>query len=185
MNSRHDSQRARRDGTQRIGHDPRRGASSPQWNREAQMEDEQFHSRHARPYESPYGNPYGGQYGGYENSRHAGAGFSGYGDYEEELDERWADDRRHGYGASEDRPGRIPNQFSPGGAHRHHDPDYAQWRQEQMQRLDEDYAAYRRERYEKFSQDFDAWRAGRARGANAPDEGSDAGGGKGGSKQQG
>ncbi len=160
MNARHDSQRARRDGTQRIGHDPRRGASSPQWNREAQMEDEQFHSRHARPYESPYGNPYGGQYGGYENSRHAGAGFSGYGDYEEELEERWADDR-------------------------HHDPDYAQWRQEQMQRLDEDYAAYRRERYQKFSQDFDAWRAGRARGANAPDEGSDAGGGKSGSKQQG
>ena len=72
-----------------------------------------MNARHA----SPYDGPYGGQYGGYENSRHAGAGFSGYGDYEEALDERWSDDRRHAYGASEERWGQIPNQFSPGEPH--------------------------------------------------------------------
>ena len=75
MNSGHDSRRARQDGTQRIG----RGASSPQWNREAQMQHEQFQRRHGSPYEGPYG----GQYGGHENgreSRHGQQGGYGHGD---------------------------------------------------------------------------------------------------------
>lgn len=228
MNSRHDSRRAGQDGTQRIGHDPRRGASSPQWNREAQMQHEQFERRHGSPYESPYANPYGGQYGGYENNleprhhsqaggrhRHpdedafredwysaegameAGGGrheheFGGYGDFE--VERRRFDDRM---GAPQ-RRGQVPNQFSRdhgqdngrdmsqrGGSAaqgRRYDPDYEQWRNEQMRQLDEDFEAYRRERYGKFAEDFNAWRARRT--SAQADGGSDTTG-KPGNKQQG
>ena len=80
MSSSHDSRRASQGGTLGIGHDPRRGASSPQWNREPPQMAQQFQRRHASPYDSPYGrpydgsgraydSPYGGQFGGYENSR--------------------------------------------------------------------------------------------------------------------
>jgi len=212
MNSRHDSRRAREDGTQRIGHDPRRGASSPQWNREAQMQHEQFERRHGSPYESPYG----GQYGGYENSleprrgQRAGYGSADRGDFRED----WysaegameASGGRHahqfgGYGdydvehhrRFEDRQGRVPNQFSrdedqrgSGAQGRRFDPDYEQWRHEQMQQLDDDYEAYRRERYGKFAEDFNAWRANRS--TRTASSGADAdrdGQGKPGNKQQG
>jgi len=199
MNSGHDSRRARQDGTQRIGHDPRRGASSPQWNREAQMQHEQFLRRHGSPYESPYG----GQYGGYENSlephhgQQGGRGreyrgdfaedwysaegameaagsrqaqqFGGYGDYDMHEDRRRFDDRlRAQHGMPWQRQGHVPNQFSrdeqwrtSGAQGRRYDPDYEQWRHEQMQQLDDDYEAYRRERYGKFADDFNAWRAKR------------------------
>jgi hypothetical protein len=38
------------------------------------------------------------------------------------------------------------------------DPDYLQWRAEQIRKLDRDYLRYRRERYKKFCDEFDAWR---------------------------
>ncbi|RYF07818.1 MAG: hypothetical protein EOO31_04955 [Comamonadaceae bacterium] len=43
----------------------------------------------------------------------------------------------------------------------HHDPDYHQWRAEQMRNLDNDYEAWRGERYKKFSEDFNEWRSKR------------------------
>ena len=46
---------------------------------------------------------------------------------------------------------------------RHWDPDYHQWREEQIRRLDDDYDAYRKERYGKFSEEFDSWRSNRAK----------------------
>ena len=48
------------------------------------------------------------------------------------------------------------------GHHMQHDPDYHQWRSEQMRNLDNDYNEWRRERYKKFSEDFDQWRSSRA-----------------------
>lgn len=47
------------------------------------------------------------------------------------------------------------------GAQGHHDPDYQQWRQEQMRLLDEDYQSWRQERYQKFADDFNTWRSSR------------------------
>ncbi len=44
---------------------------------------------------------------------------------------------------------------------RHVDPDYHQWRQEQIRNLDSDYNEWRRERYDKFSNDFNTWRSNR------------------------
>ena len=48
------------------------------------------------------------------------------------------------------------------GRHMQHDPDYHQWRSEQMRNLDNDYSEWRKERYKKFSEDFDQWRSSRA-----------------------
>jgi hypothetical protein len=45
-----------------------------------------------------------------------------------------------------------------------HDPDYWQWRNEQMRALDDDYSAWRKERYSKFSDDFSQWRSQRQKG---------------------
>jgi hypothetical protein len=49
-------------------------------------------------------------------------------------------------------------------------PDYEQWRNEQMRRLDEDYEAFRRERYERFAREFESWREARARPAAEQEE---------------
>ncbi len=46
----------------------------------------------------------------------------------------------------------------------HYDPDYQQWRDEQMRNLDNDYHAWRGERYKKFSDEFGAWRSSRPAG---------------------
>jgi len=43
----------------------------------------------------------------------------------------------------------------------YHDPDYHQWRNEQLSRLDRDYDEWRQHRYQRFSEDFDNWRANR------------------------
>lgn len=50
--------------------------------------------------------------------------------------------------------------YSGQGAHQH-DPDYHQWRSEQIRGLDNDYKAWRDERYSKFSSEFGEWRKGR------------------------
>ena len=44
----------------------------------------------------------------------------------------------------------------------YHDPDYHQWRSEQLSRLDRDYDEWRQHRYQRFSEDFDNWRSNRA-----------------------
>ena len=45
---------------------------------------------------------------------------------------------------------------------RHSDPDYLQWRNEQLERFDDDYESFRRERYGKFAEEFNTWRSQRA-----------------------
>jgi hypothetical protein len=47
------------------------------------------------------------------------------------------------------------------------DPDYHQWRNEQIRALDEDYRGWRQDRYKKFSDEFDKWRSNRTRGTSA------------------
>ena len=46
---------------------------------------------------------------------------------------------------------------------RQFDPDYHQWREEQLNALDDDYRAWRGERYQKFADEFSQWRSGRSR----------------------
>jgi hypothetical protein len=55
------------------------------------------------------------------------------------------------------------------------DPDYHQWRSEQMRALDEDYRSWRQDRYKKFSNEFDQWRSERNRNLTSTgDAGGDA-----------
>ena len=44
----------------------------------------------------------------------------------------------------------------------YHDPDYHQWRSEQLSRLDRDYDDWRQHRYQRFADEFDAWRNNRS-----------------------
>lgn len=89
---------------------------------------------------------YGGRPGGF-------AGGGGYGG-------SYGDDPRN-WGARDD-GGSARRGFASGSRdHSHHDPDYQQWRDEQMRSLDEDYRSWREERYRKFSDEFDAWRKNR------------------------
>jgi hypothetical protein len=50
----------------------------------------------------------------------------------------------------------------------HHDPDYHQWRAEQLRSFDDDYRQWRQERYRRFSDEFNEWRQGRTRGSQQP-----------------
>ncbi|MES2207588.1 MAG: hypothetical protein V4525_12460 [Pseudomonadota bacterium] len=47
-------------------------------------------------------------------------------------------------------------------AHRF-DPDYHQWREEQVRKLDSDYHSWREERYKKFADEFNEWRETRSK----------------------
>ncbi len=58
--------------------------------------------------------------------------------------------RPYGQGAQEE--GEQSRQF---------EPDYHQWRNEQLSVLDADYQAWRGERYKKFASEFNQWRSGR------------------------
>ncbi|WP_332739315.1 hypothetical protein [Hydrogenophaga sp.] len=60
------------------------------------------------------------------------------------------------------------------------DPDYHQWRREQMQALDEDYRQFRQDRYRKFSDEFSSWRSSRSQQGGQP---SDSAGSSDGNKQ--
>ncbi|MBI5334551.1 MAG: hypothetical protein HZB72_08190 [Burkholderiales bacterium] len=51
--------------------------------------------------------------------------------------------------------------------HHHHDPDYHQWRAEQLKNFDDDYRQWRQERYRRFSDEFNEWRQRRSRGGPA------------------
>lgn len=47
-----------------------------------------------------------------------------------------------------------------------YDPDYHQWRTEQMRSFDEDYRRWRQERFRRFSEEFNQWR--QSRGGSQP-----------------
>lgn len=52
----------------------------------------------------------------------------------------------------------------PARTDRHIDPDYHQWRSEQLRQMDAEYDEWRKERYQRFSDDFNGWRGQRAAG---------------------
>ena len=85
---------------------------------------------------------------------------SDYGDY---RDYRGHQDRdRAGYARGDARWDSGDGLRGPSqGRQDYHDPDYQQWRQEQLRLLDEDYQSWRKDRYEKFSNDFNTWRTSR------------------------
>ena len=60
------------------------------------------------------------------------------------------------YGGAGDQTG-----YGSGPGYGPHDPDYQQWRRQQMESLDAEYASWRGERYQKFAEDFGAWRSSR------------------------
>lgn len=108
-------------------------------------------------------NRYGGMNSGRGNQQNfAGDGFGGdYGDVRQGANLYREQDRERA-GQGNQFGGYGDANFQQAGARgRHHDPDYHQWRTEQMNRLDEDYEAFRRERYNKFSEEFNTWRSGR------------------------
>jgi hypothetical protein len=51
------------------------------------------------------------------------------------------------------------------------DPDYHQWRNEQLRTLDDDYRNWRQDRYKKFSDEFSNWRKNRPASAGESDSG--------------
>lgn len=69
--------------------------------------------------------------------------------------EQQTQDRRVPFGADE--------QQHPSSGSDEFDPDYYQWRSEQMRALDDDYRAWRQERNGSFSDEFTAWRDERVR----------------------
>jgi hypothetical protein len=73
-----------------------------------------------------------------------GAGYAGPGGY--------------GGGFGSDEVGQERDQF---------DPDYSQWRREQMRALDDDYNQWRQDRFKKFSEEFSTWRSNRSQQADA------------------
>lgn len=88
-----------------------------------------------------YGRFQGGS-GGYRSNAGPYAGSQTYGGYGDQL----------GYGSYQGR------------SQQHHDPDYQQWREQQLRNLDDDYQSWRGERYKKFSDEFDSWRKNRQQG---------------------
>lgn len=82
----------------------------------------------------------------------------------------WQDSGGYGGYGSEHYPGTDATRFGEMGgrdAYRPeqsnvpYDPDYDQWRREQLRGLDEDYRNWREERYKKFSDEFSSWRSNR------------------------
>jgi hypothetical protein len=63
--------------------------------------------------------------------------------------------RQQGWNDDYQQQGRFQN------SQQHFDPDYHQWRDEQLRNLDNDYQDWRKERYQKFSDEFATWRNSR------------------------
>ena len=81
----------------------------------------------------------------YRNHRRGGGGYdaqSGYRSNSGEPD-------YGGYGLAPGRPGHRYDEF---------EPDYHQWRNEQLRLLDEDYLKFREERFRRFADEFNEWR---------------------------
>ncbi len=100
--------------------------------------------------------------GGYWGSRERGGQGQRYGMGDERGDDRW---NRQGYGQS-------AWQHEVERGQHHMDPDYLQWREEQIRNLDADYQRYRQERYRKFADEFGLWRRSRESSSSPSGQGS-------------
>jgi hypothetical protein len=83
----------------------------------------------------PVSSMYGGDYSG-PLGLHPGGGYGS-------SARRYAEIRRHG--------------------HAHHDPQYSEWRDRQIEQFDRDYDDYRREHQSRFEREFGEWRERRGR----------------------
>jgi hypothetical protein len=109
----------------------------------------------AHPMSAPVDSGYGGGAGispgggaGSSAARYAAIGMGG----ERHIDKaKLLGDDRGGAGQ-----GSYGSRGGYGGGH--HDPNYSEWRQRQIEQLDRDYHDYRQEHQSKFEQDFGGWR---------------------------
>jgi hypothetical protein len=94
-------------------------------------------------------------HGGMNREGYRGGHARDFGDNEGNAGEGY----RGGYGSGrQGTSGGISDYYG----HSHHvDPDYHQWREEQIKNLDRDYHGWRQQRYQKFSEDFNNWRSTR------------------------
>jgi hypothetical protein len=150
--------------------DSRRGGWGADEGRSADFRSRQFGSQ-------------GPGYGGYADERRYGrdmgrfgrAGYGGYagggerGDWSD-LQRGWGSEGSNdgglnpGRGGHDERSGLRSSGFGRGeqrGDDQQFDPDYHQWRSEQMRNLDDDYREWRQDRYKKFSDEFTQWRKNR------------------------
>jgi len=126
-------------------------------------------------------------YGNYDTRGHH-QGYSGYAPQYRLDEEPWQGgpqndeqyaDRYDSRGPRYQCGGSPEDRWSQGGGHqrhqghRHQDPDYHQWRSEQIRNLDRDYEQYRQERYRNFASDFDKWRSTRLPQGQSQSAGSD------------
>jgi hypothetical protein len=88
--------------------------------------------------------------GGFDDERRSVGYQGGYGGY------------GYGYGGQQGYDQQQRDQF---------DPDYSQWRREQMRALDDDYQQWREDRFKKFSDEFSTWRSSRSPQAGGKNEG--------------
>ena len=112
-------------------------------------------------------------FGAYRDAEPPEGGDERYGEYDRDAHERTVrpsgldrDYRGAGYAG----PGGYGGGF--GGEHPDQerdqfDPDYSQWRREQMRALDDDYNQWRQDRFKKFSEEFSTWRSNRSQQADA------------------
>jgi len=110
-------------------------------------------------------------FGAYRDAEPPEGGDERYGEYDRDAHERTVrpsgldrDYRGAGYAG----PGGYGGGF--GGEHPDQerdqfDPDYSQWRREQMRALDDDYNQWRQDRFKKFSEEFSTWRSNRSQQA--------------------
>lgn len=88
-----------------------------------------------------------------------GAGYAGPGGYGGGYGGSYSGSQS-GYSGQRDQP---EQQF---------DPDYSQWRREQMRALDDDYNQWRQDRFKKFSDEFSTWRSSRQQNVGKNESGS-------------
>jgi hypothetical protein len=111
-----------------------------------------------------FGGNYGSNYGGRSSPGLAGGyygprGYGGYGNYGRQQFGQ--------YGGQSGYQGRGDVDWDAGdwqggrSQQSQFDPDYSQWRSEQLRKFDDDYQNWRQERYGKFSDEFSEWRKNR------------------------
>ncbi len=125
----------------RYGQDPRHD----QGHRYGQYGLRDTEQRYSQDSRDQYDRDQQGRFSGGFEEEQRGVGYqSGYGGYGQ------------GYGGRQGGDAQQRDQF---------DPDYSQWRREQMRALDDDYQQWREDRFKKFSDEFSTWRSSRSQQA--------------------
>ena len=130
---------------QRYGQDPR----YDQDNRYSQYGMRDSERRYDQDSRDQYDRDRHGRFSGGFDQERRGVGYQGgYGGY------------GHGYGGDQGNDAQR-DQF---------DPDYSQWRRDQVRALDDDYQQWRQDRFKKFSDEFSTWRSSRSQQTSGKNE---------------